>query len=225
MILINLLPHREAVRKLKKERFFVMLGASAVLGGVFAGVIYLYYQSEITDQQAKNTALKAEVAKFDTQIKDIASLQEEIAALKARQQAVENLQSDRNMPVNLLQELVKQLPDGVYISSLRSDNASIEIKGSAQSQDRISELLKNISTRSTWFARPELIEIVSANISLSAREQRRVSNFSMRMAVTAAPDPAKGASAAATTDPVKGASAAAITTEPVVQAGQKKQGG
>jgi type IV pilus assembly protein PilN len=110
VILINLLPHREAARKRRREVFFISLGASAVLGGVIASLIFGWYQVQISNQQDRNALLKGEIKKLEAQIKDIATLQQEIAALRARQQAVEDLQADRNMPVHLVNELVRQLP-------------------------------------------------------------------------------------------------------------------
>ena len=116
MILINLLPHREAARKRRRDVFNISIGASAMLGGVIAGAIFLWFQAAISTQQGTNFILDTEIKKLETQIKDIATLESEIAALRARQQAVEDLQSDRNLPVHLLTELVNQLPDGTYIS-------------------------------------------------------------------------------------------------------------
>lgn len=180
VILINLLPHREAARKRQKEAFFVSLGVAAALGGVLAGLGYLWIDSQIVSQQARNSLLQAEIGRLDKQIKDIAGLQSEITALKARQQAVEDLQADRNLPVHLLNELVRQLPEGVYLVSLRQDNKGIAIQGVAQSNERVSELLRNLSNNSPWLARPELVEIVASNLSLGPKELRRVSNFTIR---------------------------------------------
>ena len=112
MILINLLPHREAARKRRRETFYATLGLSAVLGGVIAGMAFLWYQAQISSQQSKNGLLQSAITKLEAEIKEISTLQAEIAALRARQQAVEDLQGDRNMPVHLLNELVRQLPDG-----------------------------------------------------------------------------------------------------------------
>ena len=109
MILINLLPHREAARKLRRDVFNVSLGVAALVGGVLAGIIFLWYQAQISGQQDKNQTLQTEIKAFDVQIKEIAGLEAEITALRARQQAVEDLQADRNLPVHLLTELVKQL--------------------------------------------------------------------------------------------------------------------
>jgi type IV pilus assembly protein PilN len=197
VILINLLPHREAARKRRKEAFFATLGAAALLGGLICGAVYGWYQAQISSQQSKNTFLQGEIKKLDLQIKDVASLQSEIAALRARQQAVEDLQSDRNMPVHLLNELVKQLPDGVYVNLMKQEGANLTMQGVAQSNERVSELLRNIANNSTWLAKPELVEIVASSVSLSARDQRRVSNFSIKAQVRKPTDVLKAASDAA----------------------------
>jgi len=104
--------------------------------------------------------------------------------MKARQLAVEDLQADRNLPVHLLDEMVRQLPEGVFLATLKQENQAILVTGVAQSQERVSELLRNLNTNSKWLTRPELVEIVAANLALSQREQRRVSNFSIRVALT-----------------------------------------
>ncbi|MBX3656038.1 MAG: PilN domain-containing protein [Ramlibacter sp.] len=188
MILINLLPHREAARKRRREAFFVALGVSALVGGVIAGMIFLWYGAQISTQQSKNMVLQNEIKRLEGQIKDIANLQSEIAALRARQQAVEDLQADRNQPVHLLSELAKQLPDGVYITSMRQVNQSVTIQGVAQSNERVSELLRNLANNSDWLARPELIEIVASTVALNAKDQRKVSNFNIRVALVRASD-------------------------------------
>ena len=217
MILINLLPHREAARKRKREAFYATLGISALAGGVIAGGIFLWYAAQISNQQDKNTVLQTEIKRLEGQIKDIATLQAEIAALRARQQAVEDLQADRNMPVHLLNELVKQLPDGVYVSSLRQDNQVVSITGTAQSNERVSELLRNLGNNSPWLTRPELIEITAGNVALTPRDQRRVANFTMRVRLLRASEAQKaasaagGASGAASGTPAASASAPART--------------
>jgi type IV pilus assembly protein PilN len=186
VILINLLPHREAARKLRRDVFNISIGVSALAGGVIAGIIFLWFQTQITTQQERNQLLQTEIKRFDDQIKDIASLEAEITALRARQQAVEDLQADRNMPVHLLTELVKQLPDGVYIATMRQDNQNVTLQGVAQSNERVSELLRNLANNTPWFSRPELIEIVSGSVALTPRDQRRVANFTIRVHLTRA---------------------------------------
>jgi type IV pilus assembly protein PilN len=214
VILINLLPHREAARKQKREFFFVALGIAVLVGGLICGGIYSWYKFQTTGQKDKNTLLKNEITKLEGQIKDIAGLQQEIAALRARQGAVEELQGNRNMPVYLLTELVKQLPDGVYINSMKQENQSVLITGVAQSNERVSELLRNVANNSSKLYRPELIEITAGTVSLSARDQRRVSNFSMRMSLkrtsNQARPPASAASGVAAKSPQLAASAAKV---------------
>jgi type IV pilus assembly protein PilN len=209
VILINLLPHREAARKRRREAFFATLGASAVAGGIIAGAIYGWYVAQIASQQTRNTILQVEIKRLEEQIKDIATLQAEIAALRARQQAVEDLQADRNMPVHLLNELVTQLPDGVYVTSVKQENQTISIQGMAQSNERVSELLRNLATKSPWLNRPDLVEITSASVSLSPRDTRRVSNFTVRFKLLRASEAQKAAFAASgASAPASAASAA-----------------
>ncbi|HSV34677.1 MAG TPA: PilN domain-containing protein [Ramlibacter sp.] len=215
MILINLLPHREAARKRRRDMFFVGLGTAAVIGGVIAGGIYLWYAAQISNQQGRNRVLQTEIKRLESQIKDIATLQSEIAALRARQGAVEGLQADRNLPVNLLNELVTQLPDGVYVSQVRQENQTVFIQGTAQSNERVSELLRNLGNKSPWLTKPELIEITAGSVALSARDSRRVANFTMRVRLLRASEAASAASAASAAigasapAPVAGASAPA----------------
>jgi len=181
VILINLLPHREAARKKRQDTFNISLAASALAGGLIAGVIFLWIEGQISSQQDQNMYLTREIKKLDEQIKNIAALEAEIAALRARQQAVENLQADRNLPVHLLSELVRQLPEGVYLVSMRQDNQLVTLQGVAQSNERVSEILRNLGNNSPWFAKPELIEIVAGSVKLGANDQRRVSNFTIRV--------------------------------------------
>ena len=210
MILINLLPHREAARKRRREVFYAGLGASAVAGAVIAGGVYLWFATQISTQQQRNQVLANEIKRLEGQIKDIASLQEEIAALRARQQAVEDLQADRNMPVHLLNELTRQLPDGVYLTGMKQTNDTVAISGVAQSNERVSELLRNLSTASAWITRPDLVEIVAGNVTLAPKDQRRVANFKVTVKVVRASEAAKAASSAA----VATATTAAVVPAP-----------
>lgn len=208
MILINLLPHREAARKQRKDMFNVTLGLAFLLGGLIAGAVFLWYQGRITEQQDRNQFLKNEITRLEGQIKDIAGLESEIAALRARQQAVEDLQADRNVPVHLLTELSRQLPDGVYVVSMRQVNQTVTLQGVAQSNERVSDLLRNLSGGTPWFARPELVEIVAGSVALNARDTRRVSNFTLRFQLMRASEAEK----AAARPPAVAASAAAVAT-------------
>ena len=207
MILINLLPHREVARKRRLDIFNVSLGISALFGGLLAGMIFLWYQAQISGQQSKNQVLQAEIKRFDAQIKDIAGLETEIAALRARQQAVEDLQADRNLPVHLLTELVKQLPDGVYVANMRQDSQNVTLQGVAQSNERVSELLRNLGNNTPWFSKPELVEIVAGAVALTPRDQRRVANFTIRVRLTRTGEAEKLRTGSSATTPQPAASA------------------
>ncbi|MEN9436995.1 MAG: hypothetical protein RIR09_1650 [Pseudomonadota bacterium] len=220
MILINLLPHREAARKKRREIFYVSLGASAVLGGIVAGIIFSWYQAAISSQENTNTVIESEIRKLEGQIKDIVGLEAEIAALRARQQAVEDLQSDRNLPVHLLTEMVNQLPDGVYITKMSQVDQLVTITGSAQTNERVSELLRNLANNTPWFSKPELVEIVAGSVALTPRDQRRVANFTIRFKLMRASEVEKAAAAAALVDAASASDAIAIPASGSV-AGQK----
>ena len=195
MILINLLPHREMARKEARQTFNTSLALSALAGLIVAGGVYLWYQQQISVQQERNAFISAEITKLDSEIKEVATLQDEIAALKARQEAVENLQADRNLPVHLMNEAVKQLPDGIYLKGIKQENQNVLFTGVAQSNERVSELLRNLERNSDWVTRPELIEIVAATMALGQREQRRVYNFTIRVQLQRASAPASGVTA------------------------------
>lgn len=198
MILINLLPHRAEARKRNKEAFQATMFASFLFGLVIAGAIYWWFQTQIESQQAKNAFLQQEVKALEIQIKEIATIESEITALRARQKAVEDLQSDRNLPVHLLSELVKQLPDGIYITAIKQTDQTITMQGTAQSNERVSELLRNLADNTPWLTKPELAEIVSSTLSLSQRDQRRVQAFNLRFQLVRASDAQKTIDAAAT---------------------------
>lgn len=191
MILINLLPHREAARKRRRESFQVTMFASFLLGLLIAGCIYWWFQMLITDQQEKNNFLQTEISALAVQIKEIATIEEEITSLRARQKAVEDLQSDRNLPVHLLTELVHQLPDGVYITNLKQEGQTVTMQGMAQSNERVSEMLRNLSSNTPWLSKPELVEIIASNLALSARDQRRVATFNLRFQLVRSSDAEK----------------------------------
>lgn len=196
MILINLLPHREEKRRARKRSFFIGVGVAAVAGLVAVGAWYSVLQQLTAAQQARNTFLKTEIAKLETQIKDIANLRAEIEALKARQKAVEDLQTNRNVPVYLLDELVKQTPEGIYLTTIRQNDRVVTLTGIAQTNERVSEFLRNAQYNSKWLERPELVEIRAVSITTANREQRRLFDFSMRVTLKrpSAPSPAPAAS-------------------------------
>jgi type IV pilus assembly protein PilN len=199
VILINLLPHREAKRRQRRQAFYTGLAMAFVLGLVGVAAAYLAIDQQTSQQQARNDYLQAEIRKLESQIKDIATLRQEIDALRARQKSVEDLQADRNTPVHLLDELVKQTPEGIYLTSIKQAGQVVSVTGIAQTNERVSELLRNASYNSAWLERPELVEIKAANVTTAGREQRRLFEFQMRVSIkrSLASKPADGLPAAA----------------------------
>jgi len=217
VIMINLLPHREERRKRRKVAYYAGLGVAALVGVAIVGVWYLVVEQLVSGQQQRNAFLQAEIAKLDVQIKDIASLKAEIASLKARQKAVEDLQIDRNVPVHVLNELVKQVPEGIYITALKQEGQLLSVAGIAQTQERVSELLRNTAYNSEWLVKPELIESKAATIQAASKEQKRLFDFSVRLTIKRPQDtPAAPVPAAAAAVPASAsapASAAAVVAK------------
>lgn len=178
MVRINLLPHREEKRRQRKAAFVALLVLAALIG---IGIVLLvggYNARAIAVQEQRNALLRTSIAALDVKIARIATLKQEIEALKARQQAVEDLQGDRNQPVYLLDELVRQTPEGVFLKGFRQDGQRVAIDGYAQSQERVSELLRNLSSASPWLERPDLIEVKAGTIG-QAKTPRKVVEFSL----------------------------------------------
>lgn len=182
MIRINLLPHREAKRKQKQAAFVALMALGGVAGGAVVLLVGAWNASRIAVQDERNLVLKTASAELDKKIADIKTLKEEIEALKARQQAVEDLQGDRNQPVYLLDELVRQTPEGVYLKSFRQNGQLVTLNGYAQSQERVAELLRNVSGSSTWLERPNLTEVKIATLGQS-KTGRKVVEFQMDVAI------------------------------------------
>ncbi len=206
MILINLLPHREEKRRLRKQAFFIGLGLSAVAGLFIVALWYAAQQQMIGSQQARNQFLQTKIAELDEQIKDVSTLKAEIEALKARQKAVEDLQTDRNMPVHLLNELARQTPEGIFLRTIKQEGQFVTVTGVAQTNERVSEFLRNTAYNSPWLERPELQEIKAASVTLpDTKDAKRLFEFSLKLGMKRPQDanaPAGGASA-----PAAGASA------------------
>jgi len=205
MILINLLPHREEKRRLRKQAFFAGMGLSVLVGALLVAGAYAVQQQMISSQQSRNDFLAAANRKLDEEIKDVSALKAEIESLKARQRAVEDLQTNRNMPVYLLNELVAQTPEGIYLSSIRQDGRTVLVTGMAQTNERVSEFLRNTGNRSTWLERPELLEIkVSSQALKDARNPKRLFEFSMRVTLKQPEDVAEAAGGASAPGAAKG---------------------
>ncbi|GGC80712.1 PilN domain-containing protein [Undibacterium terreum] len=182
MIKINLLPHREEKRKQLKKDFYSLLALAAIIGALIVIAVGAYYATQISAQTDRNNFIKAENAKLDEKIKEVASLKQEIDGLKARQQAVEDLQADRNQPVYLLDELVKLTPEGVYIRTLKQEGQRVVLTGYAQSNERVSEFLRNLGNKSPWMNKPDLIEIKSAGIG-QGRDAKKVFDFTVNVGI------------------------------------------
>ncbi|RJG14832.1 PilN domain-containing protein [Massilia cavernae] len=178
MIKINLLPHREAKRKQKQAAFVALMALGGVLGVVVVLMVGGYNASRISIQDERNRVITAANAELDVKIGQIATLKLEIEALKARQQAVEDLQGDRNQPVYLLDELVRQTPEGVYLKSFRQDGQRVIVSGFAQSQERVAELLRNLAGNSQWLERPDLTEVRAVPLA-QGKGGRKVVEFTL----------------------------------------------
>ncbi len=178
MMRINLLPHREEARKARRQQFFSLLGMVAVLGGLVVFLVYSVISGYIGSQEEKNEFLKKEIAVLDKQIDQIKRLKEQTQALLARKQVIEALQQDRGETVHLLSELVKQVPEGVYLKSLKQDGVKVNLTGYVQSNARVSTLMRNLEA-SPWLERPELIEIKAVVV-----DKRRLNEFGMNVYLT-----------------------------------------
>lgn len=153
MIRINLLPHREEKRKARREQFYVLFGLVIVLGCLVVLLMYSVIEGQIAGQEGRNKLLTTEIAKLDSQIDEIKRLKEQTQALLARKQIIESLQRDRGDTVRLLSELVKQMPEGVYLTSLKQDGLKVTLVGYAQAEARVSTLMRNVEA-SAWLERP-----------------------------------------------------------------------
>jgi type IV pilus assembly protein PilN len=182
MIRINLLPHREAKRKQKQAAFAALLAFGGLLGAALVLMVGGYNASVIASQNQRNDVLKKANEELDVKISKIANLKSEIEALKARQQAVEDLQGDRNQPVYLLDELVRQTPEGVYLKSFKQEGQKVLLNGVAQSQERVAELLRNLSGNSPWLERPDLTEVRAATLAQS-KTGRKVVEFTLSVSI------------------------------------------
>ncbi|MGH8686988.1 MAG: PilN domain-containing protein [Burkholderiales bacterium] len=170
---INLLPHREDRRKRGRQHFAVLAGLTAALGLAVVGSGYLYINGMIAVQNDRNLFLKSEIAKLDKEIAEIKKLKDEIAALLARKQIIETLQADRAQTVHLMDQLVRQMPEGVYLRSLKQKGLTVALHGYSQSNARVSTLMRNIES-SPWLSNPQLIEIKAAKVGT-----KRLAEFNM----------------------------------------------
>lgn len=195
---VNLLPYHEARKAARRKKVYTMLGGAAGAGALVVLIGGFYIDSQIDEVSQLNQTLTTENARMDGQIKEVTTLKKDIEALLDRQRAIESLQAQRNLPVQLLEELVRQVPEGVYLTSLKQTGDDFVMSGVAQSNERVSELLRNIS-QVQWLDRAELVESKAMTMTNNLREQRRLFDFSMRFSYRAPEEPAakkKGAAGA-----------------------------
>lgn len=210
MILINLLPHRERARAQAQRDFHSSLLGAAVLGGLVAVLVYLGYQHQIDGQRSRNAYLRAQITALDAQIKEVAGLEKEIADLKARQRAVQSLQLNRNLAVQLLSGVLQDLPEGMFLTQVKQQGNEVLIEGMAQSNERVSELLRNLAESENWIEQPDLREIVGSELTVEGGRKRRAYKFTVRFKLREAAAPqAAQAPAKTRTQPAHGARTAA----------------
>jgi type IV pilus assembly protein PilN len=177
VIRVNLLPWREARRKAQRQHLGLLGGMVAVLGLLIVGAVHLTIGTQISAQSDRNEFLKRENTRLDKEIEEIKKLKTEIAALLARKQIIERLQTDRAQAVYLLQELVQQVPDGVYLRAIKQTGLKVNLVGYSQSNARVSTLMRNFAA-SPYLENPELVEIKAATVS-----NKRVSEFNMNVSL------------------------------------------
>jgi len=178
MIRINLLPHREQKRQARQRQFVSVAIGLAILGLAVVGLVHVVFVTQIENQQSRNKLLKDEIAKLDEQIKEIDKLREQTQALLSRKQVVETLQTNRTEAVHLLDQMVRQLPDGVYLQNLKQVGGKVTAVGYAQSNARVSTLMRNIEA-SPWITQPELVEIRSVPLPGARDKDSRVNEFTL----------------------------------------------
>jgi len=180
MIRINLLPHREEKRKRREQQFMVLGGLTAILGIVVAGAVWLYLDAQLSQQRQNVAYMKSEIGKLDKQIEEIRKIRDETAALLAKKRVVEGLQANRSEPVQLLDQLLRQLPEGVYLKAIKQTGTKVNIVGYAQSNARVSTLMRNLGA-SPYLENPELIEIKA--VPAPDKSGNRVNEFSMNISI------------------------------------------
>ena len=180
MIRINLLPHREEKRRRRQQQFFGIFAFSIILGLVAAGAVWFFLDQQVEQQAANVAYMKGEISKLDKQIEEIRKIREETASLLAKKQVVEGLQSNRSEPVQLLDQLLRQLPEGIYLNAIKQTGVKVNVIGYAQSNARVSTLMRNLGA-SPYLENPELVEIKA--VLLDNNPNKRVNEFSMNIHV------------------------------------------
>jgi len=204
MIRINLLPHRAEKRRAQKIQFIAFSVISVVLGAVIVAFVHVAIMAQIDNQERRNAYLNKEIAVLDKQIDEIKKLREQTKSLLARKTVVENLQSTRADVVHLMDQMLRILPDGVYLKSLKQTGNKISLIGYAQSNARVSTLMRSIED-SPWLETPVLIEIHATTVAAS-----RLSEFSLNFNLTKQVAPAAPVPATVKPAATKGAPSASL---------------
>jgi type IV pilus assembly protein PilN len=203
MIRVNLLPHREEKRKRRQQQFGVLAGISVMIALLVAGAVWFFLDTQVTQQQENVAYMKGEIAKLDKQIEEIRKIREETASLLAKKQVVEGLQSNRSEPVQLLDQLLRQLPEGVFLKGVKQTGAKVNISGYAQSNARVSTLMRNLGA-SPYLENPELVEIKA--VPAPDKSGNRVNQFNMNISIKRAlAEEPRGAAGRAAGAPAAGA--------------------
>jgi len=203
MIRVNLLPHREEKRKRRQQQFGVLAGIAVLIGLLVAGAVWFFLDTQLTQQLQNVAYMKGEIAKLDKQIEEIRKIREETASLLAKKQVVEGLQSNRSEPVQLLDQLLRQLPEGVYLKGVKQTGAKVNLSGYAQSNARVSTLMRNLGA-SPYLENPELVEIKA--VPAPDKSGNRVNEFNMNISIKRAQvEEARGAAGRAASAPAAGA--------------------
>ncbi len=206
MIRINLLPHREQARKDRRRQFISLVVLTVIVGAVIWFIGYVFLQQQMESQQASNDYLKSQISQLNKEIEQIAGIKEQTQALLARKQVIESLQGTRMQTVTMFNELTRQMPEGVYLKSVKQTGDKVNVTGYAQSNARVSQLMRNLDA-SSIFENPTLIEIKATTLN-----RRVVSEYNLDLSIEKPPVddgskkavPAAGASVPAASAPVGG---------------------
>lgn len=182
MIRINLLPHREEKRKARKQQFAVLAGFAVALGALFVWAGHIVIADKVDYQNARNQFLNNQITILDKQIEEIRQIKSKTQELLVRKGVVEKLQTSRNEVVHLLDQLVRLLPDGIYLQSVKQEGYKVNLIGYAQSNAWVSTLMRNLES-SPWLESPLLIEIKAVTVN-----DKRLNEFNLNVKLTHSPD-------------------------------------
>jgi type IV pilus assembly protein PilN len=197
MIPINLLPHRAQRRKAQQRQFFVLAGMTVGLGAAIVVVVHGLFATRIENQLDRNKYLQTEIAALDKQIDEIKKLKEQTQALLARKRVVETLQTNRTETVRLLDQMVRQLPDGVHLKAMKQTGQKVNVVGYATSNARVSTLMRNLEA-SPWLEAPSLVEVKATKLG---KDNIILNEFILNVSISRPKEAAAGAKPGAPATP------------------------